>query len=135
MREPWARPVLLRVNGGVIGAEPGEPLRAGVVRAEDLLSGPLWIGEKGEGLSYGAVERVITETTRQTLGVAVAPHDFRRCGATTAALRAGGHPHLASALLQHRDRRVTDQHYSRASSLSAAGAFGRMIQEMRSNPG
>ena len=80
------------------------------------------------------MERVLTETTRQTLGVAVAPHDFRRCGATTAALRAGAHPHLASALLQHRDRRVTDQHYNRAFNLSAAGAFGRIIQGLRAHP-
>jgi len=118
----------------VIGSEPGEAMKAGVARAEDLFSGPLWVGEKGEALSYGAVERVITETTRQTLGVAVAPHDFRRCGATTAAFRAGSHPHLASALLQHRDRRITDQHYNRASSLSAAGAFGLMIQGLRAHP-
>jgi hypothetical protein len=44
-----------------------------------------------------------------------------------AAFRAGSVPHLASALLQLCDRRVTDQHYNRASSLSAAGAFGRII--------
>jgi len=131
----WARPVLLKTKDVVIGSEPGEPLRAGVARAEDLLSGSLWVGGMGEALRYGTVERILTETTRQTLGVAVAPHDFRRCGATTAALRAGAHPHLASALLQHRDRRVTDEHYNRASTLSAAGAFGRLIQEMRSTPG
>ena len=131
----WARPVLLKIKDVVIGSEPGERLRTGVARAEDLLSGPLWVGAAGEALRYGTVERVLTETTRQTLGVAIAPHDFRRCDATTAALRAGAHPHLASALLQHRDRRVTDEHYNRASTLSAASAFGRMIQEMRSSPG
>src|SRR5215213_9068910 len=119
----------------MIGSEPGEPLRAGVVWAEDLLSGPLWIGAKGEALQYGTVERILTETTRQTVGVAVAPHDFRRSGATTTAFRAGSQPHLASALLQHRDRRATDQHYNRASSLSAAGAFGLMIQGLRAHPG
>src|SRR3954464_5741479 len=80
----WARPVLLKIKDVVIGSEPGESTKADVARAEDLFSGPLWVGEKGEALSYGAVERVITETTRQALGVAVAPHDFRRCGATTA---------------------------------------------------
>ena len=130
----WARPVLLKLKDVVIGSEPSEPLHAGVARAEDLLSGPLWVGETGEALRYGTVERILTETTRQTVGVAVAPHDFRRCGATTAALRAGSQPHLASALLQHRDRRITDQHYNRASSLSAAGASGRMIQGLRVHP-
>ncbi len=130
----WARPILLRIKDVVIGSELGEPRRAGVARAEDLLSGPLWVGEMGEALQYNTVGRILTETTRQTVGVAVAPHDFRRCGATTAALRAGAHPHLASALLQHRDRRVTDQHYNRASSLSAARAFGRMVETLRTEP-
>src|SRR5215207_2644121 len=112
-----------------------KPLQAGVARAEDLLSGPLWVGDMGEALRYGTVERILTESTRQTVGVAVAPHDFRRSGATTAAFRAGSQPHLASALLQHRDRRVTDQHYNRASNLSAAGAFGRIVQGLRAHPG
>jgi len=40
----WARPVLLKTKDVVIGSEPGEPLRAGVARAEDLLSGSLWVG-------------------------------------------------------------------------------------------
>src|SRR5829696_1835718 len=46
----WARPVLLRIKDVVIGSEPGEPLSLGVARAEDLLSGPLWVGDTGEAL-------------------------------------------------------------------------------------
>jgi hypothetical protein len=36
-------------------------------------------------------------------------------------------PHLASALLQHTDRRVTDEHYNRASSMQASLRFGALI--------
>lgn len=95
---------------------------------EHPLSGPLWVGEKGAALSYSRVEKIIMETTRQTLGVALSPHDFRRAAATTAAYRAGGQPLLASALLQHSHPTVTHNHYNRASTMAAALDFARLIR-------
>jgi integrase len=109
----WARPILLGKGEFTIG-------EAGWVRGGiPFLHGALWVGEKGEALSMSGVERAITSTTRLVLGVGLSPHDFRRCAATTAAYRAGTMPNLASALLQHKDRRVTEEHYTRASSLQA----------------
>jgi hypothetical protein len=40
-------------------------------------------------------------------------------------------PHLASALLQHTDPRVTEKHYNRATTLQAAEAFARLIAGLR----
>ena len=79
-------------------------------------------------MSYAGVERVLTETTRSTVGVAVSPHLFRTAIASSAAIHGGGNPHLASALLHHTDQRVTEEHYNRASSLSAAKSFREIIQ-------
>lgn len=112
----WARPILLKHREFTIGtrAEGGDPL---------LLTGPLWIGEKGEALPIGAVELAIAKWTEMILGVALRPHEFRRCAAVTAGYRAGDVPNLASAFLQHRDRRVTDEHYNRTSSIR----FGEMV--------
>lgn len=118
----WARPVLLRAGEFMVDDESDTP----------FLTGSLWIGESGSSLSQSAVERAIGEATRMTLGVRLSPHDFRRCAAVTAAYRAGAQPTLGSALLQHTDRRVTDNHYNLASSLRAAGKFGSIIAEMRS---
>ena len=79
-------------------------------------------------MSYAGVERVITETTRTTVGIPVSPHLFRTAIASSAAIHGGGNPHLASALLHHTDQRVTEEHYNRASSLSAAKSFREIIQ-------
>ena len=90
----------------------------------------LWISRLGGPLSYGAVERVITETTYRLLGVAISSHLFRVAAATTAALHAGRSPHLGSALLQHSDRRTTEEHYKRASSLSVARDFAKLVRDL-----
>jgi site-specific recombinase XerD len=100
-----------------------------------LLAGPdqstaaLWLSSNdGAPMSYAGVERVITETTRTTVGIAVSPHLFRTAIASSAAMHGGARPHLASALLHHTDHGVTEAHYNRASSLSAAKSFREIIQ-------
>jgi integrase len=90
----------------------------------------LWISRSGGPLTYDSVRRAITETTRVTLGVPVSPHLFRAAGATSAALHAPRSPHLASALLQHSDPRVTEEHYNRASSLSVARDFMTLVRDL-----
>jgi integrase len=91
----------------------------------------LWLGRRGSPLTYNAVERLITDTTRMTLGVPVNPHRFRAAAATSAALLAPQSPHLGGALLQHFDSRVTQEHYVRASSLSVAADFTALIADLR----
>jgi len=49
----------------------------------------------------------------------VSPRLFRMSAATTAATLAGTTPHIASALLDHRESKTTQEHYNNASSLSA----------------
>src|SRR5215472_13829578 len=46
--------------------------------------------------------------------------------ASTAATYGGSTPHLASALLNHTDPRVTEEHYNRASSVSASKIYTRI---------
>src|SRR5262249_57811006 len=43
----------------------------------------------------------------------------------------GDTPHLASALLNHTDPRVTEEHYNRASTVIAAAAYARIISGFR----
>jgi hypothetical protein len=90
----WSRPVLIGGREFTIGMAEREPV-------DRFLSGGLWIGEKGEPLTRGAVELAIARTTELTLGIRLRPHDFRRCAAATAAFRGGDTPHLASTVLQH----------------------------------
>jgi site-specific recombinase XerD len=95
----------------------------------DHLTPALWLSSNdGATMTYKAVERVITETTRSTVGVAVSPHLFRTSIASGAAMHGGANPHLASALAHHTDHRVTEKHYNRASSLSAAANYQAIIR-------
>ncbi len=102
------------------------------VRRDDPLAnitGPLWLSSNsGTRMSYSAVERGITDTTRATLGVAISPHLFRSCAATAIYTHAGDNPNLASAVLQHTDRRVTEEHYNRASSAQATRQYAEILK-------
>jgi integrase len=119
-----SRPVLLGCGEFTIGATtPGQ--------SDPFLSGALWIGDKGEPLTRGAIELAIAQTTEMVLGIRLRPHAFRRCAATTAAHHATGMPRLASSLLQHRDPRTTEEHYNRATSMEASVRFGRLAAELR----
>jgi integrase len=89
----------------------------------------LWLSSNdGASMSYAGVERVLTETTRTTVGIPVSPHLFRTAIASSAAIHGGANPHLASALLHHTDPRVTEAHYNRASSISAGESLRIIIQ-------
>jgi integrase/recombinase XerD len=89
----------------------------------------LWVGEKGQPLKYKTVGRLITETTREVLGVPISPHLFRACAASYVAIAVGKQHGLASALLQHTHPQTTEKHYNLARMATAAEEFGRLIEE------
>jgi integrase len=101
-----SRPVLLRSGSG---------------------ANALWISSTTGGpISKMALGNLITKTTFETIGVAVSPHLFRTAAASTAVTHCGGMPHLASALLNHTDPRVTEQHYNRATSITASRIYAEI---------
>jgi integrase len=101
-----------------------------VLARESRQLGALWLSSNdGRPMTYSAVADVIERTTRTAIGVGVSPHMFRTAAASSAAVHAGHNPHLGSAVLHHRDKRVTEEHYNRASSLSAANDYGRLIRQ------
>jgi integrase len=106
-----------------------------VLARESRQSGALWLSSNdGRPMTYHAVADVIERTTRTAIGVGVSPHMFRTAAASSAAVHADDNPYLGSAVLHHRDKRVTEEHYNRASSLSAANAYGRLIRQHIKKP-
>jgi site-specific recombinase XerD len=94
----------------------------------------VWLSSNdGAPMSYPGVEGVIKATTRSTVGIDVSPHLFRACGASTAATHGGDNPHLASALLHHTDASVTNAHYNRATSLTAADRLRQIVRQYEKN--
>jgi site-specific recombinase XerD len=88
----------------------------------------LWISARtGAQLTTKNLGTLISKVTLAAVGVDVSPHLFRTAGATTAATYGGDTPHLASALLNHTDPRVTEEHYNRASSITASKAYAEII--------
>jgi integrase len=99
------------------------------VLAQKSESNALWLSSAdGQAMTYSAVADAVKKTTLTAIGVGVSSHLFRTAAASSAAVHASQSPYLASALLHHRDPRVTEEHYNRASSLSAAEALRAVLQ-------
>src|SRR5262249_20429473 len=97
-----------------------------------LPTSALWISSTTHRpMTKKSVGTLISKITLETLGVDVSPHLFRTAAASTAAAYGGDTPHLASALLNHTDPRVTEEHYNRASTVIAAAAYARIISGFR----
>ena len=91
----------------------------------------LWVSRCGSVLGYSAVERIVTETTRLTLGIPISPHLFRACGASAAYMFAGDMPHLASALLNHRGQKTTQDHYNHAKCAFYGREFAKLLDDLQ----
>src|SRR5262249_39017348 len=84
----------------------------------------LWISSTTAGpMTTKNLGILVSKITLETPGVDVSPHLFRTAAASTAATYGGSTPHLASAILNHTDLRVTEKHYNRATSISAARIY------------
>jgi integrase len=90
----------------------------------------LWLSAKnGRTISDKEIANVIRMTTLSTVGVAVSPHLFRTAGASSAATLGGENPYLGSALLHHTHPSLTNAHYNRATSISAADIFRQIVRQ------
>jgi site-specific recombinase XerD len=88
----------------------------------------LWISARTGGpLTKKNLGTLISKITLASIGLDVSPHLFRTAAASTAAAYGSNTPHLASALLNHTDPRVTEQHYNRAGSVTASKTYTDII--------
>ena len=85
----------------------------------------------GQPMLANNISTLVSKITDETIGVSVSAHLFRTAAASAAAIYGGSTPHFASALLDHRDPVVTEEHYNRASSMSAALAYASLIDALR----
>jgi integrase len=106
-----------------------------VLARADTSSSALWLSSNNGAPLKGrpSLRVVISATTLATVGVAVSPHLFRTCAASTAATYGGDNPYLATALLHHTHPDVTNTHYNRATSLSAAEEFQQIVRQYQKN--
>jgi integrase len=128
-RRPDERAVPALLNPAIHAyLNEARPFLLGSAPATDAL----WISStRRRQLTAKNLGILISKITLQTVGVDVSPHLFRTAAASTAAAYGGNVPHLASALLNHTDPRITEQHYDRATSMSAAQSYAALIKEYR----
>jgi integrase len=92
----------------------------------------LWISSTtGRRITTKNLGTLISKITLEAIGVNVSPHLFRTAAASTAAGYGGNTPHLASALLNHTDPRVTEEHYNRATSIAASTVYAAITNSFR----
>ena len=125
---------------------------AAVLGAADAVGGPYGgivtllalTGQRREEVAQMSWDEICPETQTWTIPGRRAkngkPHVVHLSGPAWAVLEsrlrlgpfgAGPMPHLASALLQHTDPQVTQEHYNRAFSLSAAKGFATLVESLR----
>jgi integrase len=93
----------------------------------------LWPSQYGGAMSNSGIQRLVTQTTKKTLGIAMGPHMFRHCAPYTIANFDGSKIHLASALLQHSDPRTTEKYYNLAHSVESSKIFAKIISNLKSS--
>jgi integrase len=106
---------------------------------------PVLLGNDAQGLGFWIsstrhtqftiknMGTLISKITKEALGVDVSPHLFRMSATTTAAVCCTSMPYLASALMGHRDKRITEENYNRTRSLNASAVLADIIEACKSN--
>jgi hypothetical protein len=77
------------------------------------------------------VQQILPRVTQRAVGVAIPPHFFRDCAATTVALRAPGEAAIIMSILGHATLRTPERHYNHAASISAARQLQDTVHRLR----
>ena len=91
----------------------------------------LWLNRSGSSLSEHRVYLIIVELTQRAFGVSVNPHLFRRIFATSVSIVDPQVIEGARAALGHATSLTTQQHYNRATSLTAARNHMEIVRRLR----
>ena len=86
-------------------------------------------------MSDQGLYRRITKVTKRHFGVAINPHLFRHCAATTIAIEDPQHVSIAKSLLGHSSLATTEVHYNQARALEAGRVYHAHIRELRRSVG
>ncbi len=103
--------------------------RSALLRGRD--SPYLWISKNGAAMAGISIYGRITALTRDAFGVAINPHLFRDCAATSVAIDDPEHVHISAALLGHASLKTTQRHYDQSRMLSAGRRYQNELLALR----
>jgi site-specific recombinase XerD len=101
------------------------------VLAKNTTADALWLTWSGTPLASHTIYIAITELARREFGCHLNPHLFRHIFATTVSLADPGAIDGARAALGHSTRRTTQQHYNRATTITAARIHADILYGLR----
>ena len=93
----------------------------------------LWLNKNGAALSSGFLYPRIMKLTKKLFGVAINPHLFRDCAATTLAMESADMVQTAPALLGHRHASTTERYYVQARNLDASRKINGIMDAVRAD--
>jgi len=101
------------------------------VLARGTTQSALWLSQEARPLSNNGCWSAISSRTKAALNVAIGPHFIRHCVASSTVIDHPERVHELSAVLQHRDFRVTERHYVLASQLQAVERYQQAVEQER----
>ena len=91
----------------------------------------LWLSRTGKPMSGSDIHHRVTEVTLRAFGVAIPPHLFRDCVATSIAIDAPEKVGLIGPMLGHHAHRTAEAHYNQAASLETGRAHQDIVKDLR----
>ena len=95
-------------------------------------SAHLWVGWESARLQPHTIHKCIKRTTRRLFGVAINPHLFRDCAATSLSTISPSAARSAAPLLGHKYFSTTERYYVRANQLEASRKLNAMLTSIKS---
>ena len=95
----------------------------------------LWASTMKGALGPEAIYDMVCRRTKAAFGVAVSPHLFRHCAATTIARDAPELIAVASGLLTHANLHTTINYYTPANTVMAARRYADVLEQLHARLG
>jgi integrase len=91
----------------------------------------LWISTRGDQMSDQAVRQQVNAVTKQRIGIAITPHLFRDCAATSIAMDNPEHADIVSRILGHARLKTAEKHYIHGRSTHASRLHAELLLDLR----
>jgi len=98
---------------------------------KDTASNRLWVSKAGRPIKPHHVSARITKVTKRELDVAISPHVFRHCAATSIADTTSELARMIRPLLSHTTNATSERYYNKGSILRASQQQAMVIDRLR----
>jgi integrase/recombinase XerD len=113
---PWLERYLASVRPRLLGA---------------ATSNRLWVSCQGTPLFDGVIRHHVCKHTKAAFGVAISPHLFRDCAATSVAIEDPEHVRIAASILGHHSLATTQRYYDQSRMLDAGRHYQAALTALR----